>query len=311
MAPGDLRLVIRFVSLSIFSWLVPEAAWRPFRRRIELLRARLLPSSRIIQVRRARHSIMQNLMGRELTAREIDLVDYEVGAGNFTDTLQIFRSYRPGGWNPRMTLTGEEHVLAGLERGHGILLWVGMFRGNRLVPKMALSAAGYSLHHLSRQTHGFAASPFSVRYLNPYWIRIENQFLAERIVLTEDNMIRVMKTLKKRLEDNKLVSITDAKSARQHITVPFLGGYRSFASGPANLALRTGADLLPVFCLELGARDFEVVIEPPLTRLPGELTIEGIVGRYSESLGAVVSAHPELWLGWDNMAEQPRQEHGT
>jgi lauroyl/myristoyl acyltransferase len=50
----------------------------------------------------------------------------------------------------------------------------------------------------------------------------------------------------------------------QQVSVPVLGGRVDLATGAANLALRTGAALLPVVTRSRGAGVFEVRIEPPI-----------------------------------------------
>ena len=287
MTWSDLRMLLRLAILGLVAWLVPENAWRSLRE--PFVRSRGASTAQL----RGR---VEQLLGRPVTEPELKELSYRAVAGDYEDTLRVLRSYRPGGWQPEISLQGAEHLQQALQQGRGALLWVANCCGNRLVTKMALTRAGFAIHHLSRPTHGFSATPFGMRFLNPHWQTIENRFLAERIVMS-DNSIRVMKRLKTLLKENRIVSITDHSKARQHEEVPFLQGTRSVATGPANLAVSAGAPLLPVFCRETGTGQFAVTIAQPLDH-SAELNRGALMAHYSEALGSFVTTYPQMWLGW-------------
>ncbi len=283
-------MLLRLTILGIVSWTLPQQAWRPLRHLLMRLQGQRAPYP-------ALQAAVEQILGRSLTLVEARELEYRFAAGDYDDALRILRCYRPGGWRPDIVLDGEFWLQRELAAGHGVVLWVGYCSGSRLVTKMALDRAGYSIHHLSRPSHGFSATPFGIRYLNRYWQRIENRYLAERIVMGNDNNISVMKRLKALLKDNQIVSITDHAKAKQHSDIPFLGGFRSLATGPANLALSSGATLLSVFCREHKPGCFTVTIAPPLAA-DAERTRQRLMQHYSETLAAFVEQYPHQWQGW-------------
>ncbi len=283
--------------LGLVSWLVPERFWRPTRTALMHFQRRLGLKMRQRNRAAKRIAMIESAIGRPLTANESAEVDYRTSSGGFDDRLRIFRSYHPLGWNPDVTLIGAERLDAALERGRGAVLWVAVFSSARLITKIALHRAGYAVHHLSRPGHGFSNTELSTQYLNPFWVRIEDRYLAERIRITDAETLRAVKTIRQRLLANQIVSITDLHEATRTVRAPFLAGYRHFTTGPPHFALSTGAALFPVFTIDTGYRSFEVVIAEPVYPAP-DATIESIIGAYSTALGEMAERHPHLWLYW-------------
>ena len=199
---------------------------------------------------------------------------------------QYLRSHHPRGWRPCLRLEGREHLDRALGAGRGAIVWVAPFVFAPLVTKMALYAAGYELVHLSRLGHGYSPTRFGVQVLNPVRTRIENRYLAERVVIGESPLPAAMRTLAQRLAANRVVSITVVAQGVKTCAAPFLGGELRVATGAPNLMLRTGAPLLPVFTVREGPGRFLTVIEPPLEPRPAagreqalQDLVEGFVAR--------------------------------
>src|SRR3989304_494056 len=159
-------------------------------------------------------------------------------AGHLRESVQVLRSYLPGGWRPHLRVNGREHIDAGLARGHGVILWVGLFVSSNIVTKMALADAGY------RGTH-FSGSRFGVRLLNPVQRRVEDRYLEERLLFTGRTGVGALRSLHERLRENRVVSITVGDIAQNVVELPILGGRVSLAVGPLQLASTTGAALRP------------------------------------------------------------------
>ena len=301
MQKRDLRIIVRVLLRGAFAWLMPERYWRPWRRLI----IRCQHGLGLKRQQRARVperlAQIESLIDRPLTQEESATLAYRGAAPAFDDTMRIFRSYSPLGWKPEITLRGAEHLDHALEQGLGVVLWVATFSGSRLVVKMALHQAGYEIHHLSRPGHGFSSTEFSIQYLNPMWVRVENRYLAERIRVTDETTVQAVKTIRKRLAANKIVSITDTHTAKQLLHKPFLNGYRPYATGAAHFAVSTGAALLPVFTIETGYRSFEVIIGEslyPKSDQQDAASTESLITDYSTALGRMVARHPHLWTLW-------------
>ena len=208
-------------------------------------------------------------------------------------------------WRPPIRLFGEEHLVAALRRGKGVILWATPFWYSHLVFKMALRQAGHPITQLSRPTHGFSAAPLAVRLLNPIWMHVEGRFLRERVLIEGGETEPAIKRLKSRLAENGIVIITVGNEARHTVAVSFLEHYRlRVATGPAFIAQSTGATLVPGFAVRGSDGTYEVTLESPLPVPPREAGPERLV-EVAAALARRIEPHaqrfPEQWSGWNEL----------
>jgi lauroyl/myristoyl acyltransferase len=211
-------------------------------------------------------------------------------------------------------LTGAEHLRHSLEGGRGAVLWIAdqVFAGDAV--KVGLGEAGYAVSHMSRPEHGFSDTRFGLRVLNPIRTRFEMRYLKERVVFDRDKPATTMRTLRKRLTGNGVVSfLASAYEGRSLIERPFLQGTTSVATGAPRLALSAGASLHPVFVrrTETPGR-LEVVIEGsilPSGEGKGEEAIVKAAGGYLARLEAYVRDDPALWRGWTQSVASDEEPH--
>jgi lauroyl/myristoyl acyltransferase len=214
--------------------------------------------------------------------------------------LQILAMHRPGRrWRPTVSWDGLDHLAAALERRKGAILWVSDFVYSSLVTKMAFCRAGFAVSHLSRPSHGFSISPFGIRHLNPWWTKVEDRFIAERVVITGGDAKEALDILRARLSENGVVSITVAESARRTCDAKFFSGTVRVATGPAHLSRKSRAPLLPVFTLRHDDGVYGVSVGPPLdlndVRGPD---YANAVQAYVAKLEPHVLQYPDQWNGW-------------
>ncbi len=211
---------------------------------------------------------------------------------------------------PQITVVGEEHLKAALALGKGAIIWDSTFTQNSLTTKMGLYQAGYRLLHLSRPEHGLK-SRFARRYLNPIKIAGECKYLGERVVIEDNQAGPAMRRLAAGLRNNEVVSITVINQARKVVRAKCLAGEINLALGPANLAIREGAALLPVFTLRTGLDKVTITIDPPLP-LGHDVTdldtIRAAYQVYGQSLGRHLRDHPDQWQGWLSVCKPGSQE---
>lgn len=230
---------------------------------------------------------------------------------SFEQRALYFRECRPGGWNPEINVRGTELIDKALSSGKGVILWVAPFFFNNLIVKKGLYQAGYRIIHLSSFSHGPSVSKLGIRYFNPLFIRQENKFLEERIVIQPASRSGSIKTgpdfthirkLEKRLRENFLVTIgSEPGFGQKTIFAPFLKGKMPLATGAPALSLGTGSALIPVVTLRKGPLNFEVIIENPL-----EIPTEGnrhdkvniLLNNFSQTVETYVLKHPESFRFW-------------
>lgn len=225
-------------------------------------------------------------------------------ANEIETKFQLIASHLPYRWRPNVKLFGEDHIKAALLKGKGVILWDSHFSFSSIITKMGLHAAGYNLHHLSRKEHGFSSTSFGIKYLNPIRTSVESRYLAERIVINSDNPGSALKVLAERLKDNAVVSITVRGNSRRPVMGPFLDDYLKVAPGAVVLALKTCAQLIPVFTVRSDYKDYRISLGPAIDiprHLSQEEAVKETVYSYLNQLESYVLKHPDQWIDWINI----------
>ena len=289
MTIRDLLQLGKIIALTLIAWCVPPRFWRNA----------AATTGRFGGVDRC-WPVYEQILGQKFSRSEIVAISARRHIYRRELKLQILGLNGPWRrWRPDIRLNGEVHLRIALERAHGAILWVLETSFSTLIVKMALHNAGYSTVQLSRAGHGFSNTFFGIRFLNKIWTRVENRFIAERVVIVGENANEAMRLLRTRLAKNGIVIITVASSAHKFASVPFFNKQLELPTGPIRLALATGATLLPVFAVTEANGEFEVSIEEPLYPSSNPATIEDIAAAYAKRLEPFVLKHPDQWTGWD------------
>jgi KDO2-lipid IV(A) lauroyltransferase len=284
----DLTLLGSISILAVVAWCLPERRWDGFCHhltRAQPWRWRGSPAYRYVEALRPRPA--------GVTPADCARAHW---ANVYRERLMLLGCYRPGGRRSPARLAGREHLDAALAEGKGAILWVGPFVFSDLLTKVALHAAGYEVSHLSRVGHGFSATRFGERVLNPIRTRIERRHLAERLVIGRDGSVAALRQLSRRLRANRIVSVSSIGMAQQLYQVPFLNGSVQMARGAPSLASQSGAPLLPVFTGRDPDSQWLTVIEPPLTHSeawPREEAVKRLLLQYAALLEYYVTRWPD------------------
>ena len=158
--------------------------------------------------------------------------------------MQVFRCHAPMRLEPDISIEVEAHLETALAAGRGAILWDSHFYFASLITKMGLYRSGYRLHHISRREHGFSQTNFPICVLNPNRTSIEAQYLANRVVMSDDNTGAISDGLANRLSDNEVVSVTVRGDSNRPVETRFLNSTMRIAPGAAVLPGIPG----PRFC---------------------------------------------------------------
>lgn len=280
----------------LLAWCLPERLWWPFCR--ALARLSMLVKRNGATYRRK----FTELVGERRPEIDVDEVARANLANNHLLRLQGMRLYAPFGWRPRLRLVGREHIEHAIAAGKGAILWVAPMACKDLVAKMALHQAGYQVSHLSRFDHGFSISLWGARLFNPIWTRIEERFLAERLVISPREQVNALRVLIKRLRENRLVSVAATTEGRKYPHVsPFLNGTIKLAGGAASLCVTTGAALVPIFNVRQPDGSFVVTVEPALLAASnGDAAqqIDSLIAQFVKLLESYALRYPCDYHGW-------------
>ena len=110
--------------------------------------------------------------------------------------------------------------------------------------------------------------------------------------------VEVMRRLEKALGDNKAVALLSDRDLRgKGVEVDFFGEKTTMPPGPATLAVRTGAPLLPVGCYFTEA-GYRVVVHPAL-EVPQEGSrsdrVDALTQALALKLEEIISVAPDQW----------------
>ena len=117
------------------------------------------------------------------------------------------------------------------------------------------------------------------------------------LLMHRDVLPKMLRAVKK----GRAVAVLNDQYARRSrgTFVPFFGVRASTSLGPAVLALRSGAPVVPVYTVREGPDHHRVVIRPPLeTPDTGDRRkdAELLTARCNEVFGEIIRAHPQQWM---------------
>jgi lauroyl/myristoyl acyltransferase len=295
----DLKDTVKFCLLYVCSYLLPERRWPGLCRllaRIEL---------KLNAARTAAHGrVYAEALADGEDTPAIRQIELRKASERYRDQMDFAACYRFYGWAPKLHLQGAHYLDQALGAGRGVILWESNFIHSSLITKMALADHGYQVHHLSHPWHGPSGTEFGRRVINPLARRIEDRYLAERIMLDQPASHQQYLQLMARLRENRIVSIRAVPRAKQMFSLPFLNGTLKLPKGPVMLSELSGAPLLLVVTVPSTDGGFETRIAAPESS--GVRDQQGrdvaVIERMAALLEANVRANPHLWRDWASFA---------
>jgi KDO2-lipid IV(A) lauroyltransferase len=197
-----------------------------------------------------------------------------------------------------MKIQGLEHLEAALARGKGVIL-ASAHLGT-------IEVGGLRLSHFT-DFHA-VYDTFRPAYLDRL---IQNKRRQKGIQLISVSNVREM--LRVLRGGGTLTILFDRPVSRDKgVPVRFFGQETAVPGGPAVLAMKTGATLLPVYMFRNPDLSFECEIFPPISWTPSgerEADIRGITQRLTDTLQAVVRRRPDQWYMFRPMWPEATDSH--
>ena len=302
---SDVTTAISLLLLLVPAWILPERLWAP------LARARMGLTSRFKRgTRRAIRSTGKSVRAAlgDPDAARAEAIVRGLKEAVYEMRLQDLRGWRPGGWNPRMLLEGEEHLRRALDDGRGAILWLAPFVFNSGPTKIIFHQKGYRVSHLSSPKHGVSETRFGIAFLNRIRCIWEDRHLAQRIVFDRAAPSTAMRRMVRALKAGEIVSIVAASTeGSDMVQGPIFGGRLPVAVGAPRLAALSGAPLLPVFTVRDPKLGWRIVIESPIEIAAGLTSDERCIAATTEFLERSepwVRRFPEQWRAWSKWRGQ-------
>lgn len=295
VAGRDLGILARLPLMFAIAWSTPESRWPSFARRLSGKNPGL--------ARRIEKSELGASLDPEAVATELE-------ANRIEHSFQYFREYRPKGWRIPHTIEGIENLAEARAAGRGVILWMAHFVFHGLAAKKLIAEQGFRVHHLSRPEHGYSKTRFGIRVLNPLRVRVEDRYLASRVLIVPDAKDTLKERIRSLLHAGEIISITaGAWEGRNIAHVPFMGGYYPLAIGAPALAHKEGAALIPVFCYRSGNNGrLKLIVDKPLGITHEMDRREAVDRAMLEFMGrhaAPVRTAPGEWRGWNYLEPSP------
>jgi lauroyl/myristoyl acyltransferase len=294
---GDIRESAIYFLSALAVRALPESAWPSVAENFARFSSR--KSARYEKFRGAVRAVLGNAIGEtELPGIYASLLRH-----GHRRRLYIAATCRRQGWTPSIELTGRERLDRAHAGGRGAILWFDNFAHFAVIGKRAFAESGYPLWHLGSHLHGFSATRYATRFLNPRQIAVEGRYLAGRIMFDNRTLITATRRVVEILAGNGLMAITNNANLGKSARFPFGEAARlSIATTPLRLAAGRGVPLLPVSVIEVEPfRRYRVAIGPEIAAPAGMAEREAIAAMaaaYIDYLLPIVRAHPDQWGGW-------------
>lgn len=143
-------------------------------------------------------------------------------------------------------IEGREHLDNALSKGKGVLLFQTHFGSFQMVMP-AIGYSGYTMNQISAPasmwkeatTSGIQKKGFEIKAGHEYTLPVKHIAIKS-----------YLRPVFRALEKNEIVGVTvDGGSGDKWVTIKFLGRDANFSQGPVNIAIRTGAAIVPAFMI--------------------------------------------------------------
>jgi KDO2-lipid IV(A) lauroyltransferase len=262
---------------------LPESVALPLAEGIGRVAAPLLGGKRRLVARN-----LQRATGGELKGAALRHAVSDTFASYGRYWMELFRL--PSEWQravePRFAAIGFEHIAAALDEGTGVVLALPHLGG---FDTAAAWLAGRGL------APTVVVEPVEPPELFEWFAGVRAAIGMEVVPLGADAGKAVLRALK----ENRIVCLLcDRDLAGDGVEVEFFGERTTMPAGPATLALRTGAPLIPVGSyFRPGGRHFAIIGPPLPVQREGRLRDD--VSRITQTLARrfeeLISMAPEQW----------------
>lgn len=278
------RLATGLLKGCVALWrLLPDRAALALGGGLGRLASRLTPRHR--QLARAN---LDRAFGTQLSDQRKDEIvrkNYEHYGISLAEFVLLERFLKRGLFH-RIPVRGEEHLRAAQATGKGIIIFTGHL-GNWELLGGFLAARGLPLAAVARR----ADDPALDEYLNGMRAKI-----GMRMIDKDEVGKQVLYSLK---QGGVVAFLIDVNAGFKGIFVPFFGAPASTYPAVAELAIRTGAQVLPTFLHRTGVLGWEVEFEPALVLVEGKDYQDSVYQNtlhYNQVYERFITKYPEQWF---------------
>ena len=185
-----------------------------------------------------------------------------------------------------LTPVGREHLDIAMAPGRGVII---------VAPHMGsweLAAASWAAAY---GEIGIMVEQIEPRRLFDHVSRVRSRLKIKVIPLSRTGARDIIKMLK---EHRMVVLAMDRDILNTGQPYRFFGRFSSFPTGPVEIALKTGAPILPAFCIRDKNDAYVAIGEPPMFLTPSEDHAADVRGAMEQILAAFeryIKRYPDQW----------------
>ena len=209
---------------------------------------------------------------------------------NLADVIRFKKHYR-GEIKPLVTVEGLEYFDRAYNEGRGLFGITGHI-GNFELLAVHIAELGYKIAVIGREM---------------YDTRIDRLLVANREAMgltnipTTESPRKLLSWLK---EGGAVGVLIDTDSFRvRGMFVPAFGRLSNTPVGQTIISLKTGAALLPMFCLRTADNRYKIIIRPPIEYNPGDTSEEQVYKvtlKCTRELEEIIDRFPDQWIWLHN-----------
>lgn len=266
--------------------------------------------------RKHRKIALENLtlsLGKEKSKQEIEYI-YRACLREVTQsfcelvsaTSSLFgNSSRLEQFKEQFVLEGEENLKQALSRGKGVIGLCAHF-GNFTLMGTGLTSRGYP--------YALVVRPADESRVEKYFQKWRDQ-LGFHSIPARPRLTAVRGSLGA-LRQNKILALfADQNKAKGGVFVDFFGRPAGTVVGPAVMALKTGAPIVPIFNVRQGVNKHKVIIGPPVEfEISGnqEKDVLTVTAKITKVIEEFVRQYPTHWWWFHNRwRTKPKKEEGV
>ncbi|MBI2853734.1 MAG: lysophospholipid acyltransferase family protein [Chloroflexi bacterium] len=188
-------------------------------------------------------------------------------------------------YEDRVSLSGIEHIDEALKDGKGAIL-VSLHMGSWDLAALAVARRRYKLNVVVDNVCNDKVNR---------WIQRMRAKVGARVIAAKDSMPSLFRALRR----NEVLAMLIDCPALGNVKVRFFGARAKVPGGPAALALRTGAKIVPGVMVRTRGNRFKTLIAKPLSFEPtGDFAqdVQALTQQIMESLEGMVKEYPDQWF---------------
>ena len=244
-----------------------------------------------------RRQALENLKlyyGKEKSSSEIKKMAEEIGIDATKGAFETIYSVSPRHDEvySKITIEGKEHLDAALDSGNGVIV-ISAHLGTFAIMMGKLITEGYPFNLVLKLPRGTGISEFFKRKMEQCNLHF---IVADPVTVSQKEILR---TLRK----NSIVClIVDGDQKKGGVPVMLMGQEIAMSPGPAILARRTSATVLPMFIIRQKDNSQKIIVEPPVDVIDDEdqdKAVALLCQKFATIIETTIKKYPTQWY-WIN-----------